>query len=313
MNHIGLSDLIAPMDPQDFFESHWPYEPLFIPAQPEKLKDLFALEQLQDLEILVAARQRKVRACLPDFDDEYSSIHLDPQDALKVYRNNMTLVFDSMQTQDATIASTLKNLRQDLGLVTGGDENDLCKARSIVYATPAGCGTRLHFDANANFIIQLKGSKKWRLAANESVDNPTERFTTGALEMPAALEKQCHAPLIEELSEDCLEVLMTPGCVLYVPRGYWHETSSDEDSLSLNFTFSQPTWADVFTKSMQELLLTSPEWRELADGLEGRDVNRKQAAVSRFNFLLKNLAQELPQISGTDLLLGSGLLKDEES
>lgn len=312
MKKIGLPEIIAPMTSDDFFNSYWPYEPLFIPAFAGKLESLFELPQLQDLELLIAARQRKVRACLPDFDDEYSSIHLDPQDAMKAYRNNMTLVFDAMQMQDETIAAALKNIRKDLGLVTGGAENDLCKARSIAYATPAGCGTRLHFDANANFVIQIKGSKKWRLAPNESVDCPTERFTTGSLEMPAALEKQCHAPLIDFLDEDAMEVLMEPGCVLYVPRGYWHETTTEEDSLSLNFTFSQPTWADIFTKSIQELLLRSPEWRELADGLEGQDPERKAQAVSRFNFLVQNLTLDLPQISGTDLLLESGLLSMEE-
>lgn len=310
---IGLADILAPVSTQGFFSSHWPHEPLFISATPGKLQALFELPQLQQLELLIAARQRKVRACLPDFDDEYSSIHLDPQDALKAYRNNMTLVFDSMQTQDATIAKALKNIRADLGLVTGGEENDLCKARSIAYATPAGCGTRLHFDANANFVIQIKGAKTWRLAPNESVDFPTERFTTGSLEMPAALEKQCHAPLIEELPEDSMEVVMTPGCVLYVPRGYWHETTTEEESLSLNFTFSQPTWADVFTKSLQELLLRSPEWRELADGLEGADPERKAQALTRFDFLVKNLAEELPQISGTDLLIESSMLPTLQS
>lgn len=307
MKKLGLGDLLAPITVPEFLNSIWPVEPLFIPATPGKLQTIFDLPQMQDLNQLIAARQRKVRACLPDFDDEYSSIHLEPGDALKAYRNNMTLVFDSMQSQDATIADTLKNIRMDLGLVTGGAENDLCKARSIAYATPAGCGTRLHFDANANFVIQIKGTKTWRLAPNESVENPTERFTTGSEEMPAALEHQCHAPLIDMLDEDAMEVVMKPGCVLFVPRGYWHETTTEEESLSLNFTFSQPTWADVFTKSLQEVLLRSPEWRELADGLEGTDQDRKEAAIERFEFLVKSLAAELPEFSGR-LLLQEGKL-----
>lgn len=307
MKKLGLGDLLAPITVPEFLNSIWPVEPLFIPATPGKLQTIFDLPQMQDLNQLIAARQRKVRACLPDFDDEYSSIHLEPGDALKAYRNNMTLVFDSMQSQDATIADTLKNIRMDLGLVTGGAENDLCKARSIAYATPAGCGTRLHFDANANFVIQIKGTKTWRLAPNESVENPTERFTTGSEEMPAALEHQCHAPLIDMLDKDAMEVVMRPGCVLFVPRGYWHETTTEEESLSLNFTFSQPTWADVFTKSLQEVLLRSPEWRELADGLEGTDQDRKEAAIERFEFLVKSLAAELPEFSGR-LLLQEGKL-----
>lgn len=309
MNKIGLSQLLAPVTEKDFFKNYWPHTPLFIPATKNKLQDLFELPQLQSLEQLAAVRQLKVRACLPDFDDEYSSIHLDPKDAIKVYDNNMTLVFDSMQTQDPLIAETLKNIREDLGLVTGGFENNLCKARSIAYATPAGCGTRLHFDANVNFVIQIHGSKTWMLAPNTSVKNPTERFTTGAFEMSAALEKQCHAELLAELPEDSTEILMEPGCVLFVPRGYWHETTTNEESLSLNFTFSQPTWADIFTKSLQELLLNSPEWRELADGLEGRDQDRKKKAIERFEVLVKQLGQQLPDITGTQLLIEGGLLQ----
>lgn len=287
---------------------HWPHTPLFIPAVQYKLKELFELPQLQNLEALVAARLQKVRACLPDFDDEYSSISLEPQDALKAFRNNMTLVFDSMQTQDAMIAAALSRIREDLGLVTGGADNNLCKARSIVYATPAGAGTRMHFDANANFIIQLSGSKRWMLAANTSVRNPTERFTVGAYEMPAALEKQCHAELLHEIPEDASEIIMEPGCVLFVPRGYWHATDTEEDSLSLNFTFSQPSWADVFTKSMQEWLLNSPDWRALADGLESIEPQRKERAIKQFEALVKELSLKLPEISGRELLTESGLL-----
>lgn len=309
MQKIALTDILAPITQQEFFQSYWPLNPLFIPAVKNKLPGIFNLGQLQNLEALIAPRIEKVRACLPDFDDEYSSLHLDPKDALKAYRNNMTLVFDSMQAQDSSIAATLNNIREDLGLVTGGAENNLCKARSIVYATPAGGRTRLHFDANANFVIQLQGTKRWSLAPNTSVDNPTERFTAGADEMPAALEKQCHAPLLDELPEDSLDYLMEPGCVLFVPRGYWHATETDEDSLSLNFTFSQPTWADVFTKSLQELLLNSEEWRGLADGLESSDQFRKNLAVLKFETLVKLFAEELPNITGTQLLIESGLLK----
>lgn len=308
MNTIGLAQLLSPITPKYFFSQHWPHTPLFVPAVTDKLKELFGLPQLQDIESLVAVRLLKVRACLPDFDDEYSSINLEPQDALKAYRNNMTLVFDSMQTQDQTIADALKKIREDLGLLTGGPENNLCRARSIVYATPAGAGTRLHFDANANFVVQLRGSKRWLLAPNTSVINPTERFTTGAFEMPAALEKQCFAELLHELPEDASEVIMEPSCVLYVPRGYWHATDTEEDSLSLNFTFSQPTWADVFTKSMQEWLLNSPDWRALADGLEGADQERKSKAIAQFETLVKELSLKLPEISGQQLLTESGLL-----
>ena len=220
----------------------------------------------------------------------------------------MTLVFDSMHLQNEVLKGSLNQIRQDLGLVSGG-ETDFCKARSIVYATPSGEGTRLHFDANANFIIQIRGSKQWVLAPNHSVKNPTERFTTGSLEMPAALEKQCHAMLLDEVPQDAIEIDMQPGCVLFVPRGYWHATTTFEDSLSLNFTFSQPTWADVFTKSLHEYLLTSADWRGLADGLESLDKNRRDQSLQNFDILVKKIAEELPKISTKNLLVEIGLVK----
>ncbi len=308
MTGFGLNEILAPVTLENFLNSSWPKKSLFIPAHDQtKLNMVLKITQLQSLEAVAANRTLKVRACLPDFDDEYSSIHISPEDSLKAYSNNMTLVFDSMQMQDATIAQSLANIRAELGLVTGGPENNLCKSRSIVYATPAGGGTRLHFDANVNFIIQLHGSKRWQLAENESVINPTERFTAGSLEMSAALDKQCQAPLLDKLPDDSQDFLMTPGCVLFVPRGYWHQTSTDEDSLSLNFTFSQPTWADIFSKSMQEHLLQSPEWRSLADGLESTNKKRRAAAVADFENLLKQLVHEIPNITATQLLEQSSL------
>ena len=311
MEILGLDDLLAPVTKSEFLTKLWPLQPLFVPANQKKLDSILQISILQSLEAVVATRTSKVRACLPDFDDEYSSIHLDPQDALKAYSNNMTLVFDSMQLQDLSIKSILEKIRSELGLAMGGEENNLCKARSIVYATPAGCGTKLHFDANVNFIIQLQGTKRWNLAPNNSVKNPTERFTAGAFEMSAALEKQCHASLIDEIPEDNLEILMEPGCMLFVPRGYWHQTFSDEDSLSLNFTFSQPTWADIFTKSMQEYLLRSSDWRALADGLESPDKARQAKSVAQFETLLASLVKELPDLAAKNLLQESGFIQSE--
>ncbi len=309
MQSFNLSDLLSPMSTEDFLKSHWPKEPLFIAAQTGKLQALVGSTQVQSLESIVAARTLKVRACLPDFDDEYSSIHLDSKDALKAYRNQMTLVFDSMQIQDCKVATALNNIRRDLGLVTGGEENNLCKARSIAYATPKGAGTRLHFDANVNFILQVKGKKSWILAPNKSVVNPTERFTMGAPEISKALEKQFHDVLPSEIPDDAIEVLMEPGCVLFVPRGYWHTTTAEEDSLSLNFTFSQPTWADIFTKSMQELLLASPEWRGLADGLESKNTARQKNAIEHLQKLMTNLSEDFSDISAEGLLRDAGLVK----
>ena len=308
MKNLGLASLLSPVTEDDFFKNYWPRNPLFISAS-NKLKSLIELSELKDLNSLLSNRVLKVRACLPDYDDEYSSLMIDPEDALKAYRNGMTLVFDAMQTQSEGVADFLKQLRSDLGLVTGGAADDLTRSRAMAYATPAGGRTRLHFDANANFVVQLKGTKCWWLAPNTSVNNPTERYTSCTGEIIDALEKQCHAQLLDELPDDSLAFTLEPGSVLFVPRGYWHQTATDEDSLSLTFTFSQPTWADVLAKSIHGHLLQSEVWRELADGLEGPDPKRKKEAITRFEILVKKLAEELMGMKAANLLAHANLIK----
>ena len=76
--------------------------------------------------------------------------------------------------------------------------------------------------------------------------------------------------------------------------------------MSLNFTFSQPTWADVFTKSLQEHLFKSAIWRELADGLESANPLRQAKAIEKFEDLVKSLLKELPYVSGKQLLKQAG-------
>jgi 50S ribosomal protein L16 3-hydroxylase len=301
--NTALSDLLLPITTTDFFKSYWPENPLFIPATAGKLEKIFSLPELQTLEALIRSRSQKVRACLPDFDDEYSSIQLEPKDALKAFNNSMTLVFDQMQNQNDIISGMLDELTVELGLMIGPSQSNLCQARAMVYATPEWCGTRLHFDANANFIIQISGSKKWTLAKNNSVNYPTERFTSGSPEMPQALEKQCHDQLLDSAPDDAVEYMMQPGCVLFVPRGYWHETTTDENSLSLNFTFSQPTWADIFSKSIHALLLNDSEWRKLYQRI-------KNPMTDNSDVMLQKIQDRLGSVSAKELLTIGGFLPD---
>ena len=49
-------------------------------------------------------------------------------------------------------------------------------------------------------------------------------------------------------------------------------------------------------------------WRELADGLEGPDPKRKKEAITRFETLVKKLAEELMGMKGANLLAHANLI-----
>ena len=263
---IGLTEILAPVPPPTFLTDHWPGKPLFVRGAPDKLRDLRALPPLTDVSSMVATRTASVRTYLPDFNDESRSELIPPTMALAAYRADRTLIFDALEDDCPSLAPILNRLARELELPGTIGEISLTHARAIGYATPAGGRTGLHFDANANFVVQLQGRKRWSLATNRSVTNPTDRYAAGSGEIGVALDKQCHAPLIDELPDDTVEHVLQPGDVLFVPRGYWHETSTDEDSLSLTFAFTQPTWADLVLATLRDRLLQSPDWRALARG-----------------------------------------------
>jgi hypothetical protein len=93
-------------------------------------------------------------------------------------------------------------------------------------------------------------------------------------------------------------IRLTPGSLLVMPRGYWHETTAEHDSLSLNFTFDQPTWADVIRPGDTAGLVADCRWRELARGAG----SPYSSAARRARERLLVLTRELPSgASGVDV------------
>jgi 50S ribosomal protein L16 3-hydroxylase len=164
----------------------------------------------------------------------------------------------------------------------------LTQQRCLVYATPAGRGTAPHFDHNVNFVIQLHGTKAWRLAPNTNVVRPMTRHTMGQSVDPE-LETYARLPMPDAMPADHTEVVLEPGSFLFVPRGTWHSTRATTDALSLNFTFTPPTWIDLFTAALRGRLAISREWRETA----------APHAVATFEALLRELADDAQHWNAT--------------
>ena len=142
-----------------------------------------------------------------------------------------------------------------------------------------------------NFVLQLHGVKEWRLAPNEHVDRPMTRHTMG-LPADPELESYLDAPLPDELPDDARTVVLRPGSLLFVPRGVWHATTATSDALSLNFTYSAPTWIDLLMAALRSRLALASEWRETAF----------PAAGERFDALLRELADDAPHWNAADIL-----------
>lgn len=284
-----LESLIHPFKPEDFFRAYNSNEPFVVHGLNESIKELIELPFLSSLEALLNSWPKDIQAHLPDVRDEASSIDTTAKDAQKLFDNKMGLLFNHADTISPVLTKWVHELRMDLGL------SALTNARCLMYATPANAGTAPHFDQNINFVLQLSGSKNWWIAKNTTVENPLTRHTMGLATDPE-LESYSREKMPTEMPEGLTPITLKAGSMLFVPRGSWHSTYAESDALSLNFTFTAPTWLDLFSAAIRGRLAQSPEWRETAF------FNDPEAAEEKFEMLLAELSHDMPHWRAADIL-----------
>lgn len=289
----GLAALIHPSTPADFFTAYENNKPFVVHHPQEALTALRSLEFLVSLENLLNMWPHSIQTHLPDLRDEASSIDTTPKDAKKLFQNGMGLLFNEAHRISPLLQTWLEKIRTDLGI------SAQTYSRCLIYATPDGKGTAAHFDQNINFVLQIHGTKIWKLAPNEHLANPLTRHTMGTepdAEMAGYLEEE----LPTKMPKSVQTIELKPGSMLFVPRGYWHSTEAQGEALALNFTFTAPTWIDLFTNALRSRLALSPEWRETANGVS--DTNRRDEAEAYLETLLAGLKEDLPHWEASDIL-----------
>lgn len=289
----ALTSLITPKTRAEFLEFFRDNTPMESHDLGESTSELTELPFLQSLEDLLQFWQKSVDCYLPGIADEVNSITASTDEARELYKEGRGLIFNDADTESSVLKAWVEELISELGL------SMLTYGRSLIYAIPAGKVTDPHFDQNINFVYQVKGTKTWWIAPNEHVENPMTRHTIGT---PVDPELESY---IEEMPEsfpdNATEYTLKPGSFLFVPRGAWHKTqASDEDTLSISFTFTAPTWIDILTTAMRGRLAQSSYWRETANFVT--DPEHFDEAADRFDSLLSELAQEVPHWRARNIL-----------
>ncbi|MBH48334.1 MAG: hypothetical protein CME71_09225 [Halobacteriovorax sp.] len=289
---MNISKLFDPISRHEFLEYYLKGTPLV--AHGFKGIDILAARpMLNSLEGLIASWPSTVNAYQDGTADEVNSITVSAKEASNLFSQKKSgLYFDDPNRFDPLIEQMLQELRIDLGL------SNLTYARSLIYVIAKGKGTAAHFDQNINFVIQVTGSKKWWIATNKSVKNPLVRHTLGH---PVDPELESYSGIFpESMPEDATEYILKPGSVLFLPRGCWHKTEALSDAISLNFTYSAPSWLDLISAAIRSRLVHSEAWRETADFVN--DPELAPHAVDKFDQLLSELALDAATWKASDIL-----------
>ncbi|MFE9255556.1 cupin domain-containing protein [Streptomyces sp. NPDC006879] len=105
-------------------------------------------------------------------------------------------------------------------------------------------GFGLHWDDHDVVVVQLQGSKRWRLYG-ATRQAPTFRD----VESPEQPE-----------GDPVADIVLAAGDVLYLPRGWWHAVTADQGTESLHLTFGMVphTGADLMLWVVDQLRATLP-------------------------------------------------------
>ena len=161
-----------------------------------------------------------------------------------LFASGVTISLNNVQEKNRRVARFCSNLERELH----------CNISATAYLTRQNQqGLPPHFDTFNIFVLQLEGTKRWRIST------PGHRFPYfGAGTRPTATEQDASEV------EPVLDVELGAGDVLYLPRGFIHEALSGPDthSLHLSIGLHSLAWIDFFYLGLRLLGERDPKWRQ---------------------------------------------------
>ncbi|MFI2764866.1 JmjC domain-containing protein [Streptomyces echinatus] len=148
-----------------------------------------------------------------------------------------SLVLDSVDEMHRPLAQLAEDIERTLRT----------RVQANLYASWTGTeGFGVHWDDHDTVVVQLDGSKHWRLYG-------TTR--------PSPLYRDVGQPA-EPPEEPVADLVLHAGDVLYVPRGVWHAVAADQGACSLHVTcgLQTHTATDLVAWACEQLL-DHEEWR----------------------------------------------------
>lgn len=161
-----------------------------------------------------------------------------------LWNEGATIILHSLDENDPELIPIARSLENEIGHPISFN----------AYLTPANSfGFKIHFDRDDVFIVQLEGTKRWKV--------------WGDRENPVPLTSESFADPDVPDADPVIDTTLRVGEVLYIPRGYKHCAMTDDET-SLHVTIGVFAYRhldavqDVLNKLMRELTKsTNPKWR----------------------------------------------------
>lgn len=264
-DEIGFEDLIAPLTPQAFFAEYWEKKPLISQGRPARF--FTPLFSIQDMDRAICYFKPKPGRIDLVTEEGFVRDNFLGSDGTA----NINLVMESYLKGSTVVLSGLEQTWEPLALFSRALESSLNHpiAMAVYLSPPNFHGINPHYDTQENFLLQVEGSKQWK------VYKPLQ-------ELPPV--EGSYAPVARErLSEPICEAVLEPGDVLYIPRGFVHEGMAEgKPSLHITIDVHVRTWFDFLSDALAAMAERNPEFRRSLPAGFLNDEATMQSLVEEF-------------------------------
>ncbi len=207
---------LAPCHTSAFFDTHWERTRLVVKrGDPGYFRDVLGLAELDRLVTSVRIPVTNLNLAQGDHPLPFSAYttdgsYVDKAAVVALHQQGATVILRSLDQWSPGLTRLRVSAEELFG----------CESQVNVYLTPpAEKSTPPHWDTHDLFVLQIEGSKRWRLFNGaRSLPLGDERFRVGT----------------DVVHDEVEEVVLDAGDTLYLPRGVIHEPVAESYSVHVS-------------------------------------------------------------------------------
>lgn len=275
----ALSKLFPKLPPGAFARDYFPTRPVVAHGPVSRFGEVARERHLKSPMLAIeASHGETVLGYFTLADGRRHQAFFTKESAKEMFKGGVTLDSSHVHTTLDSVGKMAMSIKDELGLTL---DQLICDA----IVSPRGDSVPKHFDGIETLTVQLTGKKRWKIAPCPEAAFPYHSAFPGLDrnwrdgEDPYGLLPKT---LSKAMPKGARTVMMRPGSVCFLPRGWWHETEALEPSISLSFVLRTPTIADAVISALTGELFDQPAWRRpmpVATRAHRRDARRAAAAL----------------------------------
>lgn len=238
----SFAELISPISPEVFEQEYREKKPLLVKRDDKNYyTDVLSRAAIDRVittmhpkypDLFLTNAHREVKPT----EYTYPSGLIDAGRLYSQFADGGTIVFSNLELYLASLSDLCRSLERDMS----------ARFQANIYLTPGGQsqGFNRHWDSHDVFVVQVEGSKRWRVY-DTPVVLPLRGEGYDPRDAPASAAPD---------AEPSMEFVLEAGDVFYLPRGIMHDAvSTDSHSLHITIGMFGVSWAEVLLEAVAKV------------------------------------------------------------